>query len=260
MSLLNEITKKIVPGTRHDIYDQCTLYDCVNRYGWTMGELLGNYPIWDETRREWLNGMIYDQFAIREIGPETPALFAHYAKNAMWRIMPRVNNIAAFALEGSENWDRSFHEVTESEGQTTDQTSGTGSNTVEREGSSTRTPNTVTTTESETESKATALVSDTPQAQLSGLENYMSGLNESGSAGTASSTVTATGTETDASESTDTATSATSAQSTGTTQATTTHDVYAGQLSELASKWAETMPDILGLIFAGLESCFSQVF
>lgn len=232
---------------RHDIYSQCTLYDCIEQYGYTMPELLGAYPIWDETKREWLNNEIYLYFENREIGSETPQQFASYAGRTMNRIMPRVNSIAAFALEGSNDWDVSSSSTSEQA------TSSTGENSSSATTTSTRTPELETQTDATSGSKATVLASDTPQVQLSGLENYMTQLNETGSEGESSSTVTQTGTET--SSGTTSGTSSTEGETTSSGTVTSSN----AQLSELASNWARTMPDLLGLIFEALESCFVQV-
>lgn len=229
------------------MYSQCTLYDCIEHYGYTMPELLGTYPIWDESKREWLNDEIYLYFENREIGPETPQQFASYAGRAMNRIMPRVNSIAAFALEGSSDWQVSSSSTSEQA------TSSTGQNSSSATTTSTRTPDLETQTDATSGSKATVLSSDTPQVQLSGLENYMTQLNETGSEGESSSTVTQTGTET--SSGTTSGTSSTEGETTSSGTVTTSN----AQLSELAGNWAQTMPDLLGLIFEALESCFVQV-
>ena len=221
----------------HSLVDAPTLYDVVGRYGYTMADILGNYPIWDETQREWLNNEIYLYFEYRQIGSETAQMFASFAARTMNRIMPRVNSVAGFVLgTPASEWATTGTQTTETSSDTT------YDSTVER------TPDLTTQVDSETESKATALVSDTPQVQLSGIENYMTALNESGSSGTTGSTTTQTGTESSAHTGTDS------------TSAETTTTAQAGQKSELASRWIDTMPDLLGIIFEALEVCFCQVY
>ena len=39
------------------LFNAPTLYDVIERYGYTMGDVLGTYPIWDETKRDWLNNI-----------------------------------------------------------------------------------------------------------------------------------------------------------------------------------------------------------
>lgn len=224
----------------HNLVDSPTLYDIVERYGWTMSELLGNYPIWDESARDELNNEIYLYFEYRQIGSETPQMFASFAGRTMNRVMPKVNAIAGFYFDvNSDNQNNWMY----SGGQETSATSDTTYDSAIE-----RTPDLETTVDSETESKATALVSDTPQVQLVGTENYMSALNESGSSGTSGSTTTQTGSETTEHTGKDSVSSG----------STTT--MASGQLSELASRWAETFPDLLGIIFDALEVCFCQVY
>lgn len=260
---------------KHDMYDQCTLYDCVNQFGYTIEGLLGNYPIWDESKRSWLNSEIYEYFEYREIASETPKLFSSYAQRTMNRVMPKVNSIAAFALSGSENWSQTLTDTTDVTSESSTENAGSASSsttyghtqTETPDLTNTRTPDLTNQTDTETESKATALMSDTPQVQLSGTENYMSSLNESGSSGTTGTTATQTGTETTTQTGTDTTTmtgtDTTANENSSTSETTntgeTTHLAQSGQLSELASNWANTMPDLLGLIFESLEVCFMQV-
>ena len=229
-----------------------TLYDIVERFGYTISDLLGNYPIWDETKREWLNNEIYEYFEYREIGAETSEMFASFIRRRMNRIMPRVNSIAAFALAGSNQWD-----VTAIENATSSGTSSSESTSETDYGrTDTETRDLASTQESETETKATALQSDTPQTRITSTENYMTALSETGSSGTSSSSGTDTGTDTRVASGTDTI---------GTTSEGERADeseriLKSGQLSELANNWANTMPDLLGLIFEQLENCFMQVY
>lgn len=229
-----------------------TLYDIVERFGYTIDSLLGDYPIWDETKRDWLNNEIYEYFEYREIGAETSEMFASFMRRRMNRIMPRVNSIAAFALVGSNQWD-----VTAIENATSSGTSSSESTSETDYGrTDTETRDLATSQESETETKATALQSDTPQTRLTSSENYMTALSETGSTGTSSTSGTDTGTDTRVASGTDTI---------GTTSEGERADeservLKSGQLSELANNWANTMPDLLGLIFEQLENCFMQVY
>jgi hypothetical protein len=65
-----------------------TLYDILD-YGYDLG--LTDYPIWDETKRKWLNDMIIDHFMFREIGCETPTQFIFYLNRTMREKMPPIN-------------------------------------------------------------------------------------------------------------------------------------------------------------------------
>lgn len=242
------------------LFESPTLYDAVNRYGYTLAGLLGDYPIWDETKRSWLNDEIYGYFAYREIGAETLPMFSAYAKRVMTRIMPKVNSIAAFALAGSQNWDVTLLE--EMSGETTHANTSTGSRTDAAQSVLTDTYDRANTSNNTTtsESKATAITSDTPQVMLSSTENYMSSGTESGSSGTGTSATMGTDTGTVTHAQSSNGSGSTSAEDHGVTDNEVTRSQTAGQLSELASRWAATMPDLLGIIFEALETCFCQVF
>lgn len=67
-----------------------TLQDVID-YGYDIG--LDDYPIWDETKREWLNQRIIDHFMLREIGAETPTLFIKWLNRLMNENMIWINTI-----------------------------------------------------------------------------------------------------------------------------------------------------------------------
>lgn len=67
------------------------LRDLVELYGHDYDAYMSDYPIWDESKREWLNGMIYDHFAYREIAQETGAKHLYYLRRTMREMMPSVN-------------------------------------------------------------------------------------------------------------------------------------------------------------------------
>ena len=52
-----------------------------------------SYPIFDETYRESLNNKIFEHFAFREIGLETPQLFKRFLNRKMNEIMPYYNQL-----------------------------------------------------------------------------------------------------------------------------------------------------------------------
>lgn len=202
-----------------------TLYEVCEAYGYDFQEQLGagTYPIWDETKREWLNTQIYNNFAYREVASESPTQFFNFIRVRMNRIMPKVNPIAALALGELEGVDwqvtSTSELVTTSDGTSTGKEDGTSSNTGTSEttgngtGKVTVTHDTTTTTTghetssgnvgvdndqttmsaSTSENKASALTSNTPQVQLSGNKNYMGGLNETGATGSTTNSETVTG-------------------------------------------------------------------
>lgn len=77
---------------------------------------LNNYPIFDEAYRSVLNNKIIEHYAFREIGLETPALFARFMNRKMCEIMVYYNQLykselvpiqALTRLDYSEEYDRS---------------------------------------------------------------------------------------------------------------------------------------------------------
>lgn len=75
-----------VVGQSHNM----TLYD-VLQYGYDLR--LTDYPIWDESKRTWLNDAIIEHFLFREIGPDTPALFIFFINRLMNERMPAINPV-----------------------------------------------------------------------------------------------------------------------------------------------------------------------
>ncbi len=67
-----------------------TLQDVID-YGYDIG--LDDYPIWDETKREWLNERIVEHFMLREIAAETPTLFIKWLNRLMNENMIWINTI-----------------------------------------------------------------------------------------------------------------------------------------------------------------------
>ena len=62
------------------------------RAGWeTVG--LACYPIYDEEHRATLNGRVIRHYFLREIGVETPEMFAYFMDEAMHLIMPAYNKM-----------------------------------------------------------------------------------------------------------------------------------------------------------------------
>lgn len=70
-----------------------TLYDLLNYYGYTQADIFGGYPIWDESKREWLQERITAHFYYREINQDTPAQFMFFLNRRMNEIMPSINPV-----------------------------------------------------------------------------------------------------------------------------------------------------------------------
>lgn len=111
-----------------------TLYDLLNYYGYTQSDIFGGFPIWDESKREWLQERVIAHFYYREINQDTPAQFCHFMNRRFNEVMPTINPI----FKALEDADPSVSQWQDSR----------------------------------------ALVSTTPQTQLSGAENYADGLQD----------------------------------------------------------------------------------
>lgn len=125
----------------------------IRLYGYDLG--LSDYPIWDETKREWLNQRIIDHFRYRQIGQETPDAFIFYLNRTMREIMPTVNPIFVelSSVVGADGL-YSYVQVSSGTNTTENVSKNTGGETVK------------------------TLVSDTPQTQLSEYEDYATNLTE----------------------------------------------------------------------------------
>lgn len=121
----------------------------IRLYGYDLE--LNDYPIWDESKREWLNERIIDHFRFRQIGTETPTKFIFFLNRKMREVMPAVNPIFV-----------ELDSVTAAGGlysyQSETEVSGTNSSSSSSSG------------------KADNLLSDTPQTQLNDYENYATSL------------------------------------------------------------------------------------
>lgn len=134
--------------------DYPVLYDIVHLYGEELD--FGDYPIWDESKREWLEYRIYEHFEYRKIAQDTPAKFNKFLKRRMAEMMPTINPI--FALLDQADLSKEY--------MTWDESDSTSANGGTQE----------------------TLFSDTPQTQLSGEENYATNLNVTKNDGTANQT------------------------------------------------------------------------
>lgn len=73
--------------------EEVLLADVIGYYGYTIEDVLGDYPIWDEDRRDWLNERIMEHFMYRQIAQDTPAMFAFFAARRMQEAMPALNPV-----------------------------------------------------------------------------------------------------------------------------------------------------------------------
>lgn len=72
-----------------------TLADVIAAYPNFDDLALADYPIWDDTKRSWLNERIHEHFWLREIRGETPANFIRFIHRHMDEGMPPINVIFA---------------------------------------------------------------------------------------------------------------------------------------------------------------------
>ena len=107
-----------------------TLNDVIE-YGYDLG--LRDYPIYDESRRVWLNNMIIDHYRFREIGFETPTMFIYYLNREMNDNMGAINPIFKMLDSDSDalfsNFDfHSENSVKSEDSESVSQTSTTSTN------------------------------------------------------------------------------------------------------------------------------------
>lgn len=234
-------------------YHNPTPYELVERFGFDWQAELNKtgYPIWDETKREWLNERIYDYFLYREIAQETGGEFFHWARIKLWQIMPTINPVAALTLgdgAAAADWQTTGKSVTDTE------THDTGKSETSGQRSDKGTDTLIDKSTQEGVSKSSALDSTTPQVQLTTDENYMTGLSETGA--TSSGTSEQNSTQTTDGTSTTAETGTTASDATG----KTSFYSYDGNEAERARRWMEAAPDILGAVYAALEPLFIQVW
>lgn len=140
--------------------DAPTLHDLVMLYGYDMADIVGNYPIWDEEKRVWLNSMIYRHFAYREIAAETAQEYAFLMARTMAEMSPSVMPLFR-ALDADFDILSSF------------ETTSTNSDTTTADGKQ--------------------LYSATPQTQLSGDENYATNITETSTSNESANSATSSG-------------------------------------------------------------------
>lgn len=207
-----------------------TIYDMINNYGYTIEEITGNYTIWDESKRGWLDKCILNHFIFREVASETPVMFICFFNRKMVEVMPKYN--AMFKVMES---DISPLQTSGEEFSSTSHTDTANSATNSSSSSSS----------SNGESTSRNLASTTPQTQLSGHEQYADSLQD------------ATGKQSQTSESEDSGKSSSS----GNEDRRGTHSIRrTGAIMEQMDAWLEGANNILPLLFKELEPLFNQVW
>lgn len=197
------------------------LKDVLKFTGGKMG--LDNYPIFDEAYREPLNKKIERHYWNREIGHETIDIFLYQMESKMNEIMPLYNQHYKLGLlEVDPLSTMSVKSLTQMD--STANVTGTSES------------------ESTSGSKARAVVSDTPQTQLSPDDDYATQLQDN------ISDSTATGNQTDNQ----------STLSEGTNENTLTG--YQGHAPELILRARQTLVNVDMLVIADLRELFMLIW
>ena len=149
------------------------LRDVIDSLNGNIG--LDDYPIFDEGYRRPLNTKIGNHFRFREIGVETPNMFAFYLRQMMHEIMPPMNELYRSAqLEFDPLSTMRLETLAHGSQDTTDErTNHTGQ-------------------ESTTDARSRAVASETPQVALSGQGDYATQMTDSSSDGSSNTTTDGT--------------------------------------------------------------------
>lgn len=216
-------------------------------YTMRLGELIANewdiglrdYPIFQEEYREELNKLIIEQYYFREIGQETPEMFKRLLNRKMRLEMPYFNQMYLTQL-------RDYDPMSTMD-MRTDSTNDTESTSKRAEESNAKS---VSDTSAEAASRARNVTSDTPVTQLSGAEDYATGLADALSSQTSKSAVKG---ETDGSTSAED-----SSQSLA--KALSRTYGYSANPNELLQSWRDTITNVDALVIEMLNPLFMGVF
>lgn len=154
----------------------------------TLGSLVANgydlnmrdYPIFDEAYRAGLNAKIYEHFWFREIGQETPALFKRFLNRKMNEIMPYFNQLYSSTLlefDPMRNYDL----------WSTGDSTGESKSNATNDQTQNQTAHATASSKSDSDTKSRALVSQTPQMQLSGRDDYATNITDTNTQNTSTS-------------------------------------------------------------------------
>lgn len=212
---------------------------------------LGYYPIYEESYREVLNGLIFDHYQNQEIGLETVTMFAGAVRSKMNQIMPFYNELylsklIEFDPMVTTNLRNTVSSLMEQAGETVTNESTLSS------GESSSTTNSVT----DNSAKSRAVASTTPQGMLKGAGDYASSAqdNVSSSDGTTEGEATSSEHQTGASE------------ATGSSEATVASDSdalsfgYQGVPGDLINAARNAIINVDMMIIAELEEFFMMVW
>lgn len=237
------------------------------QYATKVVEALESYEIFDEEFRPVLNQRILDHFWLREIGQDTPSLFAFYLGRRLRERMPTINVVFEQLQTTDPLGNQDVHIIDKTTGETTDTataSSGTTQNT-----SSTTNSNTSATGERGNNTNATTtsrnLTSQNPNTSMTAeriSDYYDTGVFTDGSSSSTSkdtSKDTTTGTTTGTGKSTASSTADNKAK--GTSLTDYVHRKYGREgvlFSDALKAYVEGYNNALLLVFDAIEPCFTE--
>lgn len=188
---------------------------------------LSRYPLFDESYREHLNSVIYDQFVNREIGAETPEQFFVFLRRRLNRKMPVFNRMYVASMREID--PLATIDMT-TEGETTGRVESSGK--------------TDSKTDSVADNKSRSVASNNPQMRLATNGDYASGMSDT--YGEATNAAESTAEEVSASESDGHSTSRVKG--------------YTGSPSALIAEHIDSLVNVDELVLESLEPCFMQMW
>lgn len=282
------------------IYDPGSVWDARGEIGPRLCDVaqdydlgLDDYPIWDETKRDWLNQRIIDHFWLRQIGADTPRLFIFYLNRRMRERMPGINPVFQ-ALEttrpldnmdvterrdatGTANAKAETSQQTSSESQATSVSDGTtdtssqstrtgdGTTSGSETGTATGTSRSLTSMNPNTSMTAERVSDYYDQGVFADQSTQTDSKNEGTSHNEDTESTTSHGTTGDTTNSSQKSSgSSDSTTSSGSQTADSETRERAGRegvlLTEALDKWTAGVNNALQLVFDVLEPCFTQFF
>lgn len=210
-----------------------------------------SYPIFSETYRARLNGLILDEYYLSEIAHETPEIFTQRFRKVMNLNMPLFNKLyesELIAVDPLVTVDMSTISELIAQEDTTTEADGTATS----QGSTDKTSSTGAT--SNATGAGRVVNSDLPQQMLAGNADYASSATDSNTQNATESTGTATDTSetTGSSETRDTGKSETASQQDGTTH----QKGYQGYGPELIARYRATLVNIDQQVIDALRPLF----
>ena len=211
------------------------------------GLALADYPIWDETHRDALNGKILDHYYYHEIAHETVDQFIRRLRTKMREIMPYYCEYAK-TLPNADIMMADVDVTVASDGRASNRSGVDSRTTTKNESSQESTSNT------DTGSKTRAVNSETPQSRLAGNADYATSAVDTHSSGDSR----ATGSQ----KNVGTGDNRTNTASTGEDE---THNITrttgrGRPAAELIAAWRATIANIDMMIIGELDGLFLSVW